>query len=75
MWQELILAPQITAYQQPTYIMQEALVQVQAPPPPKKDMSLAEICNMQQLFLFRICNINRLYKQPKIWKTIAPLTK
>ena len=55
--------------------MQEALTQVKAPPPPKKDIYLAEICDMQQLYLYRICNIDRIYKQPKIWKTIDPITK
>ena len=34
---------------------------------------MAEIWELQQLSLYRICNIYRLEKLSKIWKMIAPL--
>ena len=59
----------------PTYTMQAEQVPSQVLHTPNKDTPPVKILEMQQISLCWICNIDKISKIPKIWKTISPLSK
>ena len=71
--QVLLLTP--ASLQTPTYTMQAEQVPLQVLHTPNKDTPPVKILEMQQISLCWICNIDKISKIPKIWKTISPLSK